>query len=176
MCVCVCVCVCAQLCPALYDSMDCSPSHSSLWDSPGKNTGVGCHFLLQGIFLTQGLNPCLLHLLHWQENSSPLSHLGSPTLKYKGRHLMVEKVLRIKPWGYKTKQNIAKQTYKYTRGIPWTVQMQKSLLCFNVITSVWSMLWMLELDLIRLKGVYKRKKEESGEKLKGTYHRVIHMP
>ena len=27
---------------------------------PGKNTGVGCHFLLQGIFLTQGLNPCLL--------------------------------------------------------------------------------------------------------------------
>ena len=29
-------------------------------DSPGKNTGVGCHFLLQGIFLTQGLNPCLL--------------------------------------------------------------------------------------------------------------------
>ena len=31
------------------------------WDSPGKNTGVGCHTLLQGIFLTQGLNPCLLH-------------------------------------------------------------------------------------------------------------------
>ena len=35
-------------------------------DSPGKNTGVGCHFLLQGIFLTQGLN---LHLLHWQADS-----------------------------------------------------------------------------------------------------------
>ena len=31
------------------------------WDSPGKNTGVGCHFLLQGIFPSQGLNPCLLH-------------------------------------------------------------------------------------------------------------------
>ena len=31
------------------------------WDSPGKNTGVGCHFLLQGTFLTQGLNPGLLH-------------------------------------------------------------------------------------------------------------------
>ena len=31
------------------------------WASPGKNTGVGCHFLLQGIFLTQGLNPYLLH-------------------------------------------------------------------------------------------------------------------
>ena len=34
------------------------------WDSPGKNTGVGCHFLLQGVFLTQGWNPCLLHC--WQ--------------------------------------------------------------------------------------------------------------
>ena len=34
--------------------------HCHPWDSPGKNTGVGCHALLQGIFLTQGLNPCLL--------------------------------------------------------------------------------------------------------------------
>ena len=34
------------------------------WDSPGKDTGVGCHFLLQGIFLTQGSNPGLLHC--WQ--------------------------------------------------------------------------------------------------------------
>ena len=31
------------------------------WDFPGKNTGVGCHFLLQGIFLTQGSNPGLPH-------------------------------------------------------------------------------------------------------------------
>ena len=43
--------------------------------SQGKNTGVGCHSLLQGIFLTQGLNQ---HLLHWQANSLPLSHQGSP--------------------------------------------------------------------------------------------------
>ena len=34
------------------------------WDFPGKSTGVGCHFLLQGIFLIQGLKPCLLYLLH----------------------------------------------------------------------------------------------------------------
>ena len=34
------------------------------WDSAGKNTGVGCHALFQGIFLTQGSNPGLLHLLH----------------------------------------------------------------------------------------------------------------
>ena len=37
-----------------------------LWNSPGKSTGMGFHFLLQGIFLTQGLNPCHLHLLNWQ--------------------------------------------------------------------------------------------------------------
>ena len=46
----------------------------SPWNSPGKNTGVGCHSLLQGIFLTQGSNPGLLHsrkiLYH-------LSHQGS---------------------------------------------------------------------------------------------------
>ena len=42
----------AQLCPTLCDPMDCSP-----WNSLGKSTGVGCHFLLQGIFLTQGSNP-----------------------------------------------------------------------------------------------------------------------
>ena len=45
-----------------------------LWNSLGKNTGVGCHFLLQGIFLAQELNPCLLH---WQAASFPLSHRGS---------------------------------------------------------------------------------------------------
>ena len=45
------------------------------WDSPGKNTGVDCHSLLQGIFPTQGLNP---HLLHWQGDSLLLCHVGSP--------------------------------------------------------------------------------------------------
>ena len=49
------------------------------WDSPGKNTGVGCHFLFQGIFLTQGLNPHLLCLLHWQADSLPLVPPGKPT-------------------------------------------------------------------------------------------------
>ena len=47
------------------------------WNFPGKNTTVGCHFLLQGIFLTQGLDLCLLSLLHRQVDSLLLSHLGS---------------------------------------------------------------------------------------------------
>ena len=44
---------------------------------------MGCHFFLQGNFLIQGLNPRLLHLLHWQVDSLPLSHLGSPCLVHK---------------------------------------------------------------------------------------------
>ena len=41
------------------------------WDSPGKNTGVGCYALLQGISLTQKLNLHLLRFLHWQAGSLP---------------------------------------------------------------------------------------------------------
>ena len=50
----------------------------SPWNSPGKNIGVGSLSFLQGIFQTQGLNPCLLH---WQADSLPLSHQGSPTFQ-----------------------------------------------------------------------------------------------
>ena len=64
------LCVCAkslQSCPTLCDPMDCSPPGSSVHGNcPGKNTGVGCYALLQGIFRTQGSNPHLLCLLHWQ--------------------------------------------------------------------------------------------------------------
>ena len=47
-------------------------------DFPGKSTGVGCHCLLQGIFPTQGSNPRLLRLLHWQVGSLPLVPPGKP--------------------------------------------------------------------------------------------------
>ena len=54
--------------------MDCSPPDSSVYGiSQVRITGVGCHFLLQGIFLTQGLNLPLVGLLHWQPDSLPLS-------------------------------------------------------------------------------------------------------
>ena len=63
----------AQPCPILCNPMDCSlPGSSAHGNSPGKNTGVGCCALLQGIFSTQGLNLSLLCLLHWQVNSLPL--------------------------------------------------------------------------------------------------------
>ena len=68
----------AQLCPTLCDSMDCclpgSPVHR---DSPGKNIGVGCHALLQGVFPTQGSNPGLPHCT---QILYCLSHHGSPRI------------------------------------------------------------------------------------------------
>ena len=78
MCVCLCVCVC--VCDSfLVISNLCDPMDSTRllcsWDSPGKNTGVGCHSLLQGIFPTQRLNPGLLQC---RQSLFCLSHQGSP--------------------------------------------------------------------------------------------------
>ena len=77
-----CVCICAQSCLTL-----CNPFATPLcnelqptrllcpWDFSSNNTRVGCPFLLQGIFPTQGSNPRLLCLLDWQADCLPLSHL-----------------------------------------------------------------------------------------------------
>ena len=75
------LCLVAQLCPTLGNTVNCSPPGSSVYaDSPGKNTRVGCHDLLQGIFPTQGWNP---GLLHWRQILYCLSHQGiSRTLEW----------------------------------------------------------------------------------------------
>ena len=67
-----------QLRLTVCDPMDCSlPGSSVHGDSPAKNTRVGCHALLQGIFPIQGLNPGLLHC---RQILYHLSHQGSPSL------------------------------------------------------------------------------------------------
>ena len=71
------------------------------WDSLGNNTGVGCHSILQGVLLTQGLNPCLLH---WQADHPRWSvpnpwllcppatvHDNKSSVDFGGRH-------RCSPW------------------------------------------------------------------------------
>ena len=83
------------------DQSKCIASHLPLFETPWtvlcqvplfmELSRVGCHFLLQGIFLTQGLNPSLLHVLHWQVDSLPLHYLGSPLIhtinsKFKWHH------------------------------------------------------------------------------------------
>ena len=53
------------------------------WDSPGKNNPVGCHFLLQRIFLTQESNSRLLCLLHWQVDSFTTTLPGKSNVNFK---------------------------------------------------------------------------------------------
>ena len=56
----MCVCLCVHVHPTLHNPVDCGPPRLFCpWNFPGKNTGVGCLFLLQGILPTQGLIPCL---------------------------------------------------------------------------------------------------------------------
>ena len=72
---CVCVLV-TQSCPAVCDPMDCSPPGSSVHgDSPGKNTEVGCHFLLQGDLPDPGIEPGSLAR---QADALPSELLGKP--------------------------------------------------------------------------------------------------
>ena len=68
------LCMCTQSCLTLCNPMNCSPTGSSVYGIFQANTGMCCHFLLQGIFHTQDLNPSLSHLLHWQVDSLPLHH------------------------------------------------------------------------------------------------------
>ena len=96
---CILVCVSAQplqscltLCDPIYHSLPASSVHG---DSPGKNTGVGCHALLQWIFLTQGWNPHLLSLLHWQEVSLPLAPPGQLSQSVSS---VVQSCLTLTPW------------------------------------------------------------------------------
>jgi len=70
----ICVLVLVALsCPTACKPLDCSPPGSSV-----QGTGVGCHFLLQGTFPPQGLNPHLFHLSCWQAGSFTTAPPGKP--------------------------------------------------------------------------------------------------
>ena len=75
---CLDLCLIAKLCPTLCDPMDYCPPGFSVHGISQAKILVCCHILLQGIFPTQKSNLSLLCLLHWQADSSPLSHVGSP--------------------------------------------------------------------------------------------------
>ena len=79
-------------------------SGSSVHGISHKNTGVGCHFLLQGIFPAQGLNLGLLWLLLWQGDYLPLSHLWKPQRNYMGLKITVYMCSWGKFWTKETKR------------------------------------------------------------------------
>ena len=88
------VCLCAQSCLTLRDPMDCSPSDSSVHGiSHTRILESEAISYIQGIFPTQGSNPYLLHLLHWQLDSLSLCHLGSHISKVQS--LSIKKIYFI---------------------------------------------------------------------------------
>ena len=112
-------CSVAQSCPTLCDSLCPTPMDCSLarllcsWDFLGKNIGVGCHALLQEIFLTLGSILHLVCLLHWQAESSLLSHLGSP-LKFTSEQLIIIKEINTHSHSHLrlcVAVNVVKETY-----------------------------------------------------------------
>ena len=107
--------VCAQLCPTLCDLMDCSPPGSSSYGILQARI-LECHFLLQGIFLTQGLTLHLLYLLHWQVNSLPWTHPRKclPLILY---FMVIGKALCLLTWPCfsKTPQRIV-HLYSHSSG------------------------------------------------------------
>ena len=80
-------CVHAQLRPTLRNPIACSlPGSSVRGIFQAKTLELSCHFLLQGIFLTQGSNPHLLSLLNWQVDSLLLCHPGKSYVTYLKRN------------------------------------------------------------------------------------------
>ena len=75
------MCLIAQSCLTLCNLIDYTRLLCP-WHFSSNNMRVDCHFLLEGIFLTQGLNPHPMHLLHLQVDSLPLCHLGSPSIDF----------------------------------------------------------------------------------------------
>ena len=71
-----------QSCPILCDPWTIAYKVPPPWNYPGESTGVRSHFLLQGIFPTQGSNLHLLCLLHWQAGSLPIVPPGKPHLLF----------------------------------------------------------------------------------------------
>ena len=98
------------------------------WDFPGKDTGVGCHFLLQGIFLTQGWS---LYLLHWQADSLLLTHLGRPANSVQEP--------KHSPWPLILQGSPSSQSYASlsTRGTSTSFSLFPLLTAFGVLCDNW---------------------------------------
>ena len=117
------------------------------WDSPGKNTGVGCHFLLQGIFPTQESNPCLFCLLHWQEGSLPLGPPGKPNnllgIKYIKPHLTLGLFKNTYSLVAQSVKNLPAVQETRVRSLGWEDPLEKEMATHSSILA-WKISWTQE--------------------------------
>ena len=143
-------CMCAksiQSCPTL-----CDPKQSARllcsWDSLGKNTRVGGHALLQGIFPTQGSNQCLLSPCHWQMGSLPLVPSQKPqTESYHIRcHLinatyLLEWLIGIHPNGVAwVVKNLPAMQETQVQSLGWVDPLEKGIVNHSSILA-WRIPW-----------------------------------
>ena len=113
--------------------MECSPARLLCpWDFPGKNTGVGCHFLLQGIFLTWGSN---LVLLHWQEDSFITVPLGNLLLLDGSRGLIHNKAhfSQVSPFVRQVSLGFLTQIQQDNQSTPLNISLRLSLALRNYL-------------------------------------------
>ena len=87
--ICPCVLSCLTM-SSFYDPIDCSHRSPLSMGFSRQECWVGCHFLLQGIFLTQRSNLCLLHFLYWRVDSLPLCHLGILWVHWKTKQILCD--------------------------------------------------------------------------------------
>ena len=138
------LCLVAQSCPILCNPMDCSlPGSSVHGHSPGKNTGVGCHALLQGIFPTKRSNPGLLHC-RWI-----LYHLS-----HQGSHIYIANYLKCK-WlkciNQKTKTGCMKTciyALSLTTSLSLTPPLHKCMHLFYTVRLIMFPLWLATVILL----------------------------
>ena len=114
-------CVCKRLLLrlTLSDLMDCSlPGFSVRGILQARILALGCHTLLQGILLTQGLSPRLFYLLHWHAGSLPLAPPGKPRLQYGDEEMRDPSDLHdLKSWSLESGE--AKMSLVHKEGAGW---------------------------------------------------------
>ena len=117
-----------QLCPTLCDPMDKPTRLISPWNSPGKNTGVSSHFLLQGIFPTQESNPGLLHCRWIKPPKNRRRKSWFPGEKWRGQWSPLSRCLSlfsgdieeaVRVWNGE-RRDLERDVWSWSQGFGWS--------------------------------------------------------
>ena len=122
----------AQSCPALCNPLTLAHQTPLSVEFSRQEYWNGCHFLFQGIFLTQGSNPGLFGLLHWQADSLPLCHLESPVISLKIRLYNSSNFILNFPNCFSCSSSFAAFSYKFQIQLVCNYIRKKILLGFYI--------------------------------------------
>ena len=129
MCACVCVSAIASVMSDSLQPFGLQPTRLLCpWDSPSKDTGVGCQAHPQRIFPNQESNPGFLCLLHWQMGSLPLAPLGKPICMYTYMYFYFLQLSLI----LKTPSGISVISFNYTPILKCSLYLCICITCPNI--------------------------------------------